>query len=162
MPTENLSPQKEEMIIDFDLDSDETFISLENNYRLVDHPDDPKAEYRCFEILHGDFAGLIYRYGRFKIAGRDNPDNSRTIEYEYDVIQIPDHVKGVSYPPEKEREFSSLLANVLIDIVTKWTEKNKEETIFVKEEDVEARANNTDKLVTRRSVYPTGNPFPQE
>jgi len=151
-----------EETIEFDLNTDGTFLDIAQNYKFVDHPDNPEADYKCVEILRGEFSGLIYRYGRFKIAGRDNPDNSRTIEYEYDVIQIPDHVKGVSYPPEKEREFSSLLANVLIDIVTKWTEKNKEETIFVKEEDVEARANNTEKFVTRRTVYPAGNPFPQE
>ena len=154
MPTEET--------IEFDLNTDGTFLDVSQNYKFVDHPDNPDADYRCVEILHGDFAGLVYRYGRFKIAGRDNPDNSRTIQYEYDVIQIPDHVKGVIYPPEKEKEFSNLLVNVLIDIVTKWTEKNKEETIFVKEEDVEARANNTEKLVTRRTVYPAGNPFPQE
>lgn len=149
-------PQKE---IDFDLNLDGMFLDMTQNYKFVNHPTNPKAEYRCIEILHGDFAGLIYRYGRFKIGGRDNPDKSRTINYEYDVIQIPDTIKGVKYPPEKEREFSDLLANILIDIVNRWVESNKEETIYVKDEDVKNRDNDTEKSVARRTIYPSGDPF---
>ena len=126
MTKENSSPHKDEIVINFDLNSDDTFISLENNYRFVDHPDDKNADYRCVELLHGDFAGLVYRYGRFKLASRDNPDKTRTIQYEYDIIKIPKNIQGVEYPPEKEKEFSDLLATILIDIVNKWAEENKD------------------------------------
>ena len=84
MPTEET--------IEFDLNTDGTFLDIAQNYKFVDHPDNLDTDYKCVEILRGDFVGLIYRYGRFKIAGRDNPDNSRTIQYEYDVIRVPDHV----------------------------------------------------------------------
>ena len=95
MTTETTNLPKEKMIIDFDLGSDETFADTEHNYRFVNHPNDPKADYRCVEILYGDFSGLVYRYGRFKIGGKDNPDETRTVQYEYDVIDVPDKIKGV-------------------------------------------------------------------
>jgi len=162
MTKEKFKPQTEEMIVDFDLTSDESFIELPKKYKIVEHPDNPNAEYMCVEVLRGEFAGLIYRYGRFKIAGRDNPDDTRTIQYEYDVIKVPEHIKGVKYPDEKEREFSQLLGTILMDIVNKWVEHNNEETILMKDEDVENRIDDTEKLVARRSVYPPGNPFSKE
>ena len=148
-----------EEIVEFALDLDDTFLDISKTYKFVDHPDDPMAEYRCVKLLYGEFAGLVYRYGRAKIGKRDNPDSSRNINFEYDIIKIPDHVEGVSYPSEKEKEFFDLLANILIDIMNKWVEKNKDETVYVKDEDVENRDDDTEKSVARRTIYPAGNPL---
>jgi len=148
------------MVIDPNFD--ESYLSADQNYKFVDHPDDPEAEYRCIELLYGKFAGLIYRYGRFKIEGRDNPNNNRTLNYEYDIIHIPDNIKGVEYPAEVEKEFSDLLASILMDIVNNWVISNKEETIFVKDEDVENRIDDTEKSVARRTIYPAGDPLSKE
>jgi len=49
-----------------------------------------------------------------------------------------------------------------MDIVNNWVNSNKEETIFVKDEDVEARDNDTEKSVARRTIYPAGGPFSKE
>jgi hypothetical protein len=151
-----------EEIVEFDLNLDGTFLDIKENYKFIDHPDNPNANYRCIKLLHGKFAGLVYRYGRFKLAGRDNPNNSRTIQYEYDVIKIPENIKGVEYSDKEEKEFSTLLANILIDMMKKWTENHKSELIYVKDEDVEARINDTEKTVARRTIYPAGNPFSKE
>jgi hypothetical protein len=151
-----------EKIVDFELNVEDTFLDISKFYKFVEHPDNSAAEYKCIKLLYGEFAGLIYRYGRTKIGKRDNPDSSRTINFEYDIIQIPDQVKGVSYPPEKEKEFFDLLANVLIDIMNKWAVKNKKETLYVKDEDVENRDNDTEKSVARRTIYPAGDPLSKE
>ena len=151
-----------EETVEFNLNLDGTFLDISKNYEFVDHPDDPMAEYRCVKLLYGEFAGLIYRYGRAKVGKRDNPDSSRSINFEYDIIKIPEHIKGVSYPSEKEKEFFDLLANILIDIMNKWVDKNKKETLFVKDEDVEARDNDTEESVARRTIYSAGDPFSKE
>jgi hypothetical protein len=157
---ENLLTPIKKMVIDPNFD--ETYLSTDQNYKFVEHPNNPDAEYRCVELLYGKFAGLIYRYGRFKIEGRDNPDKSRSLNYEYDIIHIPDNIKGVDYPTEVEKEFNDLLASVLMDIVNNWVASNKEETIFVKDKDVEARDNDTEKSVARRTIYPAGDPLSKE
>lgn len=159
MTPENTNPPEE---IEFDLTLDGTFLDIKQNYEFVRHPDDPTAKYHCIKLLQGQFAGLIYRYGRFQIAGRDNPDSSRTIQYEYDVIQVPDNIKGVEYSDEEERIFSELLADILIDIIKDWDEENKEETILLKDDDVENRIDDTEKFVARRTVYPAGDPLSKE
>ena len=162
--TTTTEDQKDQVIIDFDLNSGDDFIEapIKNLYNIIDHPDDSSADYRCVELIGGEFAGLVYRYGRFKIAGRDNPDESRTVQYEYDVIKVPDHIKGVKYPDEKEREFSQLLGTILMDIVNKWVVENKEETILMKDEDVENRIDGAEKFVARRAVYSSGDPLSKE
>lgn len=151
-----------EEIVDFNLNIDGSFLDISKNYEFVDHPDDSTAEYRCIKLLRGEFAGLIYRYGRAKIGKRDNPNSSRSINFEYDIIKIPEHIKGVTYPSDKEKEFFDLLANILIDIMNKWVEKNKKETVYVKDEDVKNRDNDTEESVARRTIYPAGNPLSKE
>ena len=145
--------------IDLELNLDKTILDMSNQYEFVEHPDDHKAEYRCIKLLQGEFAGLIYRYGRSKIGKRDNPDSSRSINFEYDIIKIPDHVEGVIYPSEKEKAFFDLLANILIDIMNRWVDNNKEETIYVKDDDVEIRDDDTEKSIARRTIYPAGDPL---
>ena len=136
-------------------------------YEFVDHPTDPRADYKCFRLIRGDFKGLIYRYGKFQFSPRKNPNGTKTLQYEYDVIDIPDNILGRKYPNKKGEEFYDLLANILMEVIEDWDEGKKEEVVLnikeVKEEKNEPIGNNNiEGAVTRRTFYPAGNPFSKE
>ena len=153
--TEEKNPLKE---VIFDLDSD--LKRYDDFYKIVEHPDDPTANYKCVELIKGGFKGIVYRYGRFKIAPRKHPDGSRTVNYEYDIISVPDNLKGVSLPASKEREFSKLLLDIMMEIITDWNGDNKKEIDLKLTDEVEEYLNeptgnnNFEGTVTRRTFYP--------
>ena len=82
---------------------------IDEVYRIVPNPKDienPDAQ-MCIQILKGPFANSIIQYGRFKVKDVENAEDPNEVmaEFEYDIVGIPEEIKGVEFTDEQGEEF---------------------------------------------------------
>ena len=118
-------------------------------YKFVDNPNNPDDPEWCVELLKGDWKGVLYKYGQFNFYGE-----TKKLNFGYDVLYVPDNVLKIEYPDEYETKFNDLLGEILVDIVSNYTERNLKEDInakfgntYIKDSDI------------RRVIYKESNPF---
>ena len=90
---------------------------IQDYYKLVPDPKDPSEG--AVEIALGPFTGLVYKYGDFRFVKAVSEDAQPTIEYQFEVIDIPEEIRDVEYPDEMKQSFDKLLVDILIDMVQK-------------------------------------------
>ena len=88
---------------------------IKEYYKLVKDPDH-KVE-GAIELTAGPFAGLIYKYGDFKLKKPTSENDSPQIEYHFEVIHVPEEIRNVQYPDEMKESFDELLVKVLMDLI---------------------------------------------
>lgn len=99
---------------------------IDEVYRIVPNPKDienPDAQ-MCIQILKGPFANSIIQYGRFKVKDVENAKDPNEVmaEFEYDIVGIPEEIKGVEFTDEQGEEFESMVGDILIDLLQKKVE----------------------------------------
>lgn len=90
---------------------------VEKYYKLVANPKDP--EDGAVEITAGPFSGMIYKYGDFKFCKAESEDEQPKVEYQFEVLHIPEEIIGVQYPDEMKDSFNDLLLSILVNMVQK-------------------------------------------
>ena len=138
--------EKEEDIWDGEKD-----YSIEDYYKLIPDPDDPKEG--AIEVTLGPFAGLVYKYGDFRFVKPVTENDPPTVEYHFEVIDIPEEIRDVEYPDEMKESFDQLLVNILIHMVQKDVAKE----VRVDNDDTDGEGD-TDKSFERRVFYKINDP----
>ena len=80
------------------MESEEEEYNIEDYYKFVENhldKDDPRA---VIELTAGPFSGMVYNYGEYKFKRAENEEDEPTIQYEFNIISIPDEIKGKEYP----------------------------------------------------------------
>tara|TARA_Y100000817_G_C16711906_1_gene479673 strand:- start:413 stop:817 length:405 start_codon:yes stop_codon:yes gene_type:complete len=127
---------------------------ISDYYKLVPDPDDSVEG--VVEITGGPFAGLIYKYGDFRFSKPTDEDSVPRVEYQFEVIHIPEEIRDVEYPEEMKDSFDELLLSVLIDMVQK--DATKDVRVDYDSTDGEG---DTDESFERRVFYEIDNSVPE-
>lgn len=85
-------------------------------YRLL--VDDKDRNGKWFvQIIDGLYTGLLYRYIRFQFSKDENEDGTKHLRFQYEVLEVPEHLEGIFLPDECEGELKKLLGDILIQIL---------------------------------------------
>lgn len=98
---------------------------IEEYYRIVyDETDNKKW---CVELLKpcAPFHGVVYSYGQFSINAVEGSEESPKFKYEMDILYVPERLRDVTLPDEKQNEMENLIATILLDIIGKNVDKTK-------------------------------------
>ena len=128
---------------------------IEDYYEFTKYPED--SDTGAIRITRGPFLGLIYKYLEYKFSKIDEETGSPSVQFEFDVLDVPDEMKDVEYPDEMKDSFHQLLGNILIDIVTRDTVKS----VRVDYDDTN-REGDTDESFERRVFYENSTPVLEE
>ncbi len=129
---------------------------IEEYYELTRYPDED-SETGAIRITRGPFFGLIYKYLEYKFTQVDEETGSPSVEFGFDVLDIPDEMKDVEFPDEMEQSFHQLLCDILVDIVTRDTAKS----VRVDYDDTN-REGDIDESFERRVFYENSTPVLEE
>ena len=135
------------------MESEEEEYNIEDYYKFIENPldeDDPKA---VIELTAGPFSGMVYNYGEYKFKRAENEEDEPTIQYEFNIISIPDEIKGKEYPDVMKESFERLLAEILVDLVS----KRIEESVRVDYDNTD-RESDIDESFERRAFYKLDDP----
>ena len=128
--------------------------SLKDWYSLVPDPDNTDADYWCIRLDQGEFAGLVYKYGDVGIAKEMNTDGTLPVNFEYDILFIPEDLRKKEFVDEKKQEFENFIGNIMMQMVQEDLDSNKERL-----KDGETGDDDSEKFVIRRRIHTEGNPF---
>lgn len=98
---------------------------IKDKYRLVFDPNDAKKW--VVELLPpcAPFNGILYTYGEFGPAEPIEGDDSPRLSFQTEIIYVPDHLRGQTFPDSVSIEMDKLLAQILIDIIDTYGDKAK-------------------------------------
>ena len=98
---------------------------IEEYYRIIHDAADKKKW--CVELLRpcDPFHEILYSYGKFSFESKDENDKNPKFNYEIDILYVPERLRGVNLPDEKQNEMEILIANILLDIIGKNVDKTK-------------------------------------
>lgn len=98
---------------------------IDDHYRLIFDANDPKKW--CVELLKpcDPFHEILYSYGEFSIQSTGEDDPNPKFKYQMDILYVPERLKNVDLPDEKENEMENLIARILLDIIGKNADKAK-------------------------------------
>ena len=89
---------------------------LSKQYELV--PDlDGTDESWCIRLKEGEFAGVIYRYGKVKMVANENESDGLSVSFVYDILTVPDVLREQEFEDEVKWDFEHHLGNILMDVV---------------------------------------------
>ena len=134
----------------------ETENEIEEYYEFTRYPDE-NSDTGAIRITRGPFFGLIYKYLEYKFTKVDEETGSPSVEFGFDVLDIPDEMKDVEFPNEMEQSFHQLLCDILVDIVTRDTAKS----VRVDYDDTN-REGDIDESFERRVFYENSTPVLEE
>jgi hypothetical protein len=100
-------------------------MNISNYYKIIFDPNDAKKW--CVELLKpcDPFHVILYSYGKFSIIAKDENDTNPKFNYEIDILYVPERLRGIDLPDEKQNEMEILIANILLDIIGKNVDKTK-------------------------------------
>jgi hypothetical protein len=98
---------------------------IKDKYRIVFDPNDSKKW--VVELLPpcAPFNGILYSYGEFGPVEPTSENSDPRISFQTEVIYVPDHLKGKTFPNSVSVEMDKLLAQILIDIIDTYGDKAK-------------------------------------
>lgn len=106
---------------------------IKDKYRIVFDPNDAKKW--VVELLPkcAPFNGILYTYGEFGPAEPKTENAEPRISFQTEIIYVPDHLRGVTFPNSVSIEMDKLLAQILIDIIDTHGEsaKNNDGKMFI-------------------------------
>jgi outer membrane protease len=124
---------------------------IEEYYEFTRYPED--SDTGAIRIARGPFLGLIYKYLEYQFTKVDEETGSPSVEFGFDVLDIPDEMKDVEFPDEMEQSFHQLLCDILVDIVARDTAKS----VRVDYDDTN-REGDIDESFERRVFYENSTP----
>tara|TARA_R110000822_G_scaffold52235_8_gene135345 strand:+ start:3278 stop:3688 length:411 start_codon:yes stop_codon:yes gene_type:complete len=94
---------------------------VQDYYRMVPNPEDVSEG--AVELIVGPFAGLVYKYGDFRFEKPEELDQKMKVEYQFEVLHIPEEIRDVDYPDAMKESFDQLLLNILVHMVQAEADK---------------------------------------
>lgn len=98
---------------------------IEDCYRII--YDDSDNKKWCVELLKpcDPFHEILYSYGKFSIVAKGENDSNPKFNYEIDILYVPERLRTLTLPDEKQNEMENLIAGILLDIIGKNADKTK-------------------------------------
>ena len=127
---------------------------IKDYYHLIADPEDDSEG--AVQIRLGPFTGLVYKYGDFRFKKPESEDEQPQIEYQFEVIDIPEEIRDVQYPDDMKESFDQLLVNILMDLV----QDQVAEEVRVDYDSTDGEGD-TDESFERRVFYKIDNPVPE-
>ena len=128
--------------------------SLKDWYSLVPDPDNTDADYWCIRLDQGEFAGLVYKYGDVGIAKEMNTDGTLPVNFEYDILFIPEDLRKKEFVDEKKQEFENFIGSIMMQMVQEDLDSKGERL-----GDETIGDGDSEKFVVRRRIHTEGSPF---
>lgn len=76
-------------------------------------------------ILQGPYKGVVYKYGKVSIDKKRKlilGSERSTIKYEYDILFVPEKLRGKELSEEEETHFHNFLGDVLVSLLHEYYE----------------------------------------
>ena len=127
---------------------------IKDYYHLIPDPDGDDEG--VVQIRLGPFTGLVYKYGDFRFKKPESEDEQPQIEYQFEVIDIPEEIRDVQYPDDMKESFDQLLVNILMDLV----QDQIAEEVRVDYDGTNGEGD-IDESFERRVFYKIDNPVPE-
>lgn len=131
--------------------------SLKEWYSLVPDPDNADADYWCIRLDKGEYTGLVYKYGEIGVSPKLNEDGTLPVNFEYDILFVPEDLRKKEFEDEKKQEFENFIGSIMMQMVQEDLDSSKETL-----EDGETGDDDSKKFVVRRRIHTEGNPFSKE
>jgi len=128
--------------------------SLKEWYSLVPDPDNADADYWCIRLDKGDYTGLVYKYGEIGVSPKLNKDGTLPVNFEYDILFIPEDLRKKEFEDEKKNEFENFIGSIMMQMIQEDLDSN-EEII----EDGKTGDDDSKKFVVRRRIRTDNDPF---
>jgi hypothetical protein len=99
--------------------------NISDYYRIIFDPNDPKKWCVALQKPCAPFHEIIYSYGEFGVQSTGENDPNSKFKYQIDIIYVPDRLKGITFPDDKQIEMENLIFGILFDILEKNSDKTK-------------------------------------
>lgn len=127
--------------------------SLKEWYSLVPDPDDADAEYWCIRLDKGEYSGLVYKYGEIGVSPKLNEDGTLPVNFEYDILFVPEDLRKKEFADEKKNEFEKFIGSIMMQMVQEDLDSNEEIL------DDGKTGDDSKKFVVRRRINTEGSAF---
>lgn len=128
--------------------------SLKEWYSLVPDPDNADADYWCIRLDKGDYTGLVYKYGEIGVSPKLNKDGTLPVNFEYDILFIPEDLRKKEFEDEKKNEFENFIGSIMMQMIQEDLDSNEEIL-----EDGKTGDDDSKKFVVRRRIRTDNDPF---
>jgi hypothetical protein len=127
--------------------------SLKDWYSLVPDPDNADADYWCIRLDKGEYTGLVYKYGEIGVSPKLNEDGTLPVNFEYDILFIPEELRKKEFEDEKKNEFENFIGSIMMQMV--------QEDLDIKSmgDDSSTDVDSEKKFAVKRRIDTTGSPF---
>lgn len=88
-----------------------------DKYKIVFDPNDPKKWVVQLTAACAPFNGVLYSYGEFFAKDTENGMENAKLNFQTEIIYVPEHLRGVEFPDEVSIEMDKLLGEILFDII---------------------------------------------
>jgi hypothetical protein len=127
--------------------------SLKEWYSLVPDPDNADADYWCIRLDKGEYTGLVYKYGEIGVSPKLNEDGTLPVNFEYDILFVPEDLRKKEFMDEKKQEFENFLGSIMMQMI--------QEDLDIKSmgDDSSTDVDSEKKFVVRRRISTEGSAF---
>ena len=96
-------------------------------YKMVKNPQNEEDEQFAFCIIEGKFTDVIYKYNRFGLIEPEKDAEELKYRFEYDILEIPEEIRGKKYTDTEGIEFEKLIGDILIEVIQENIDLNTQE-----------------------------------
>jgi len=96
---------------------------LKSKYELIELDENQHA----FRLIDGKFKDVIYKYNRFGLVEPEEDEETLKYRFEYDIIEIPEEIRGKKYSDKEGLEFEKLIGDILIQVLEENVEYEEED-----------------------------------
>lgn len=100
--------------------------NLKSKYSIMHHPYDKSKWWIKLEEASGDWSGIMYSYGKFNIKEPTTPEGNALFSFERDILHVPEELRGKEFADDRENELTTLMGQILYDILQDNLDKIKQ------------------------------------
>ena len=100
---------------------------IKDKYKIIYDDNDPKKWVVRLLAPCAPFHDILYSYGEFILKPGEKETDPPKFSFQTDIIYVPEHLRGVTFPDEVGDEMDTLLAQILVDIIETHGDKTKSE-----------------------------------
>jgi len=67
----------------------------------------------------GEFSGIILQFETINLSEDANEDGTFTFSFDYDILFVPESIKGKEFSDEQEEEFDELIGDIIKFLIMK-------------------------------------------
>lgn len=86
-------------------------------YSLVPDPHNVDSEYWCVKLESGEFSGVTVQLQDLSIAESPDADGNLPLQFQHDILHIPEELRQKEFPDEKRQEFVDILGGILVGLI---------------------------------------------